>query len=297
MLELTTIVVFPFNFISIIFHSFGIYCLHAQKGGNRNQRILLQNVSVIEIVKILYDYISFTSYYIYDTWYKKNQQLLDVIEVIIMTVIFFSFMMIDIERFFCITLNMKYKIYVTESLVKWVVFAMWMVGVTCGFVLWVGKDIISRKLYFYLVLGILVIVLTFITYSCILKTYHSSRRDFCHKSRNLRQELKILRIPFLIILGFLLFNIIPDVILFMLDETSNISEDMYHASVILWAVGYLLDPLIYIFLNRKTRLVAKTTFQGMCKCAESLKNPKKIMNLNGWKRSRVRLKRHRETDF
>ena len=49
----------------------------------------------------------------------------------------------------------------------------------------------------------------------------------------------------------------------MLDEISSLSEDMYHASVILWAVGFLLDPLIYIFLNKKTRLIAKSTFKNL----------------------------------
>ena len=197
---------------------------------------------------------------------EENERLLDAVEVVIMTVIFFGFMLISVERLVCITLNMKYKVFVNESLVKWVIFVKWMLGVLLGFVLWIGKDISNRKIYFYLVLDILVIVLTIVTYSCILRVYHTSRQSLAQESSNLRNEVKILRVPFLIITSFILCNSIPDVILFLVRE--EIKTEMYCASVVLWAVGFLLDPLIYIFLNKKTRLIARTTFEntwGKCK--------------------------------
>ena len=302
MLEPTLIAVFHINFISIIFHVFGFYCLQVQRGGNVNQRILLKNLSVIEVVKIINDYISITSYYVYKDWYNVNEHVLDAIEVVIMTVIFFSFIIISIERLVCITLNMKYKIYVTDTIVSRIVLLTWAVGIVSGFVLWIGEDISDRKLYFYLVLDILVISFTLVTYSIIFKIYHQTRRQVLQKKTNVTQELKILRVPLMIIASFLLCNSIPDVILFVVTEkmSEGMMRNMYNASIVMWAVGFLLDPLIYIFLNKKTRSIAKLTLKKLIRLGVPRQKRKQAMkdqpmDVERWSQVEVKWKNCKET--
>ena len=40
------------SFISIMLNIIGVYCLHHRKRGNKNQQLLLQNLAVVEILKV-----------------------------------------------------------------------------------------------------------------------------------------------------------------------------------------------------------------------------------------------------
>lgn len=132
MIEPVVVFVFVLNFFSLLLNVFGIYCLHMQRGGNANQRILLQNLSAIEIVKIINDYVSMSLYYVNNGLYLRNAEFLDIIEANILTVFFCSVMLISAERVACVMLNLKYFTYVRESLVQNTVFTTWIVGCTSG---------------------------------------------------------------------------------------------------------------------------------------------------------------------
>ena len=66
---------------SIALNAFGFYCLHKQSGRNPNQEVLLQNLSLTEIVKVTYDLICLTVYHFHPSWYYSHFVYLDVIEV------------------------------------------------------------------------------------------------------------------------------------------------------------------------------------------------------------------------
>ena len=40
------------SFISIMLNIIGVYCLHHRKRGNKNQQLLLQNLAIVEILKV-----------------------------------------------------------------------------------------------------------------------------------------------------------------------------------------------------------------------------------------------------
>ena len=63
-------------------------------------------------------------------------------------------------------------------------------------------------------------------------------------------------VPFLIILTFLVFYAVPD---FIVSFSSFAYSESY--ANISWSIGYNFDPLIYVFLHKKTRSIAL----GLCK--------------------------------
>ena len=173
--EPTLIFVFSLNMISLMVNGFGIYCLHMQHGGNVNQRMLLQNLSLIEMLKIVNDYISMTSYYCYKDWYDDHIVYLDIAEINILTVFFSCFVLISGERFACIMLSVKYNFYVTKSLIKDALCVTWLVGSTSGFFLWATGHH-HAKAYYYVVLDVLVFVLSIVTYFSISKKYRQRKQ-------------------------------------------------------------------------------------------------------------------------
>ena len=226
-----------------------------QRGGNANQRILLQNLSAIEIVKIINDYVSMSLYYVNNGWYLRNAEFLDIIEANILTVFFCSVMLISAERVACVMLNLKYFTYVSKSLVQNTVFTTWIVGSTSGLFLW-ATGCKNIKVYYYLIFDILTILLIVFTYVCILGVYRTSKRTLSNGRSN-SKNMKIFRVPVLIITTFLLCNGIPDVV-FAFDH----SDGPYRVMVVMWGLGFLLDPCIYIFLGKKTRKCAKEILCG-----------------------------------
>ena len=240
--------------MGLIANLFGIYCLHKQRGGNVNQRILLQNLSVVEIIKIIYDYISITTFYECNDWYHDHGLYIDIIEVNILTVFFSCFILISGERLACIKLGVRYNTHVTKSLIIDIVFTTWIFGFTSGLFLWASQNL-PYRVYYYVVCDILVIVLNIITYISIGRFYHETRgRLFNGSRRNVIKELKMLLVPFLIISTFVVCNGIPDLV-FVFSHT----PESYQVMIIMWALGFVMDPTIYILMSKKTRTTAKKT--------------------------------------
>ena len=268
MLQPVIIFAFVINAVSLCANALGIYCLHIEKGGNVNQRLLLQNLSAIEILKILNDYLSMTTFYCYSDWYQRNTGYLDIAEINILTVLFLCFILVTCERLACISLHLKYTTYVTKSLIHNVVLTTWLIGFTSGFFVWATGHS-HAKGYFYLVFDVAVFVSCIITYSKIYKTYQLSKKRFCNVSamsvRDGRKQVKLSIVPFLIITSFLVFNAIPDVIFAFLEN-----EKSYRVAVFMWALGFLMDPFVYIYLNKKTRRTAVCVLRRM-KCNIQMK--------------------------
>ena len=73
------------------------------------------------------------------------------------------------------------------------------------------------------------------------QTFKETTHSLCPKKR----VLKIF-VPSLIILTFILFTVIPNLIE-AISYTENIPELKYYTRIIMYLIGWTLDPLIYIF--------------------------------------------------
>ena len=255
MVDPSIIVAFILNFICIILNGFGIYCLHAQKGGNHNQRILLQNLSAIEMLKILNDYVSFTSYYIYQEWYKTNEPFFDLVEIYLQTILFFSLVVISTERLACIALNMRYRSLATKLLIKTIVISLWILSFPPALLFWITKSS-NVKNHYYLFFDVLIVVLNIVAFLVIWRVCRRSQQAVFDETRSPRNQLKIGLVSFLIVTSFVICNCIPDII-----NNFYHTELSYNIVVVVWSLGFLSDPCVYIFLNKRTRETARNTME------------------------------------
>ena len=61
-----------------------------------------------------------------------------------------------------------------------------------------------------------------------------------------------------IVTTFIVFNVIPDFIFAFVW-----SDTIYHMLAFLWCIGYICDPLVYIFLSKKCRNIALTALTNV----------------------------------
>ena len=251
---------FSLMFISIILNVFGIYCLRKQKGGNVNQRMLLQNLSFIEITKMTYDYIPMTLYHFHNDWYKSHFAYLDIIEINLTTILFSSVLLISMDRFACVLLRVRYNHYIKEPLVRDILVTTWVAGFTSGLFMWaLASSIEYAKVYYYMTFDVIIIIWSGITYLTMIKFLRKRNERFRQLAGNGNGHMKCLRmflVPSVIITSFILFNAIPDIIM-----ANDVTEVTYHVTSYLWTLGFVTDPLIYIFLNKKSRRIAIASFK------------------------------------
>ena len=127
--------------ISVVANSFGIFMLRKQRGGNANQRLILQNLSSIEIIKTCYDFVLLTMHHFYDGWPKHiHVDVIIAVEVSLMTVIFQTFILISLERITFFTLLTLYRYYITKRVTSMVITSIWLVGVSSGILFWLCSE-------------------------------------------------------------------------------------------------------------------------------------------------------------
>ena len=242
--------------IGLLLNTLGIYCLYKQEGDTRKQRILLANLSFIEIIKMIYNYVSLTFYHYKTDWYIENYRHFDVVEVSIMSVLYASMLVISIDRLSCLVLHIKYNCYVTEKLIKLGLIIVWLMGFACGPVMWfLISDNEYAKIYYYMTFDIAIIIAAGVTYLLFGRLIKQRNRTFVN-DRSMKNLKNLFLVPSLIVTTFVLFNAIPDLIM-----VRHFNKVLYNVTAILWVLGLSSDPLIYIFLNRKSRGIALDLFR------------------------------------
>ena len=111
LLSCILIFVYTLMFISLLLNTLGMYCLYKESGGIKKQRLLLINLSLIEIIKAVYDYIPLTTYHYAEKWYNLHNPMFDMMEMILMTIIYESYLLISFERLSCVIMEIKYNYY------------------------------------------------------------------------------------------------------------------------------------------------------------------------------------------
>ena len=258
----TLIVLYIMMVLSMLLNILGIYCLHKQKGGNIKQRLLLGNLSLIEIVKMVYDFIPLTTYFCFEKWYNLHHMYFDTIEISMTTIILASIILISADRVMCILLHVKYDYYITMRLIKRTLVISWVISLACGPVMYVftSKDE-YMKIYYYMTLEIIVLIFGVITYVYIGKIVleiNSRVSSMADNSGGFRKLRKMFLTPSLILGSFILFNVIPDLITIF-----HFSDISYNVTICLWVLNFNIDPIIYIFANKKSRSIALALFRDV----------------------------------
>lgn len=248
-------------FISLVLNIFGIYSLfHVDE--SKHQRTLLTSLSLIEIAKIINDYFGFSLFNYYGTWYRQHQTLFDMAEVTLMTILYLSIILISLDRLLCILLKVNYNRYVTDSNVQRAVIFVWVLGIIAGSIMRLtGFKDERGKIIYYAVIDICVLIVAAVTYLLYGKLVIERSRRFTINTttNNNTENLKKFLVPSLIIISFIIFNVVPDLVAIKyFDDTI-----MYHYLTCLWIFGYNVDPIIYIFLDKKRRTRVFDIFRYM----------------------------------
>ena len=177
---------------------------------------------------------------------------------------------ITVDRFLEFRLAIKYTMFCTVKLTKIVVlFFIFLTSVVFSLVLvlfarspWNYQKFLW--LYVYVPGNIVFVVTASLTYFFIFKKLRQNRRDFERRRREVNAGVQKkstfkLFIPSFIIVTFVLFTVMPNLIL-VFSSKENMPKLFQHIWMILYPIGWISDPLIYIFslkaVRKKIRRIA-----------------------------------------
>ena len=253
--------------IAIILNAFGIYILQKQKRRENKQKIILINLSVLDItlgIAMLLE----TILVFVKTTVSVSFILTEITLALYMT--YYEFLIfICLDRLVCVLLHMKYNYYVTYSRVKKAIAILWLVGL-CSFVpspIFKFEKIIA--LYMKIIFptfDCIFIVISFVTYSVVGLKLKNSNLQFASSTG--RKQSQNFIVPFLILLSFTLCFAIPDIVVIFVAKI-DFNDPVMRFVMLLCHFNLMLDPLIYIFINKKARENAFTTLHCSC-CTKSI---------------------------
>lgn len=104
--ERTLFVQFIVHFLSVIANIFGLFCLRQQEKNKKKRSrcecegngLLLQNIALVEILKMSYDVIPLAVFHYEGNWYTLYTLYFDLIEMFTMTVFFTAFLLILLDK-------------------------------------------------------------------------------------------------------------------------------------------------------------------------------------------------------
>ena len=286
---------------NVALHSTGCYLLHStiKKGRGYIQQLFIMNLSVSELLKNLLKLFRYTIQ-LTGLFYTLPQALNVAVFYVRLNHIwgvymlsYLSMLYITADRLLATTLNLKYKLYITELKAKVLVVFSWVVVLlfsfslsilhhTTGFVI---DNIHAAS--FYAVSHIFYTVLAIFTYLSIFGKFTRSRRLLSEKDghekteicRNKQGTFDAFRhsrffICVLIITSYLILTVIPGLVYIKLKTRSSLMKYSVHICYIL---SDTVDACIYIFLQRTLRslLMEKIKFVCNIKQEEKMEHQKK----------------------
>ena len=224
---------------------------------NKNQIKIITVLCVYELLggllAILYDVVerNVTSKFI-------ASKLLDVImcltDIFIALNYYFIMVLLTVDRFLAIYLNIKYQFYLPSKkiirLVTIVSMTLLAFAVTAAVLIVFNK---MNRLYhwnmlyvLYVVIDISYIALVISVYVYIFRVFKRQKKLQTNRASD-SDSFKLL-IPSLLIVTFIIFSIIPDLFLTgAYYQIYYVSDIMHKIPFIFFRLGHIADPLIYIF--------------------------------------------------
>ena len=104
--------------LSILLSTFGLYALHRRRRGNKKQQVLLKNLALVEIIKCVYDLFRISLYYFALKLYNQALIYFMVIKVNLMSILYCTFAIVNIDRLLCVIMKQRYSNKVTQKAVN-----------------------------------------------------------------------------------------------------------------------------------------------------------------------------------
>ena len=266
------ILLMTLNIMNLILHSLGTWLLiyiH-RNGSGTAQQIFLINLGFCEALMNLLECIrrALGMAHLSATGSRVIQCINEYILIVMFTgislVYYLDMIYLTFDRLCDILLNIKYHNYWNEVKARWLLIVTWVIGILLSvtislmhrFTDYIWQDAFFK--YFFPTLEFAFVILAVITYGFIFHRFKVTRAPptCCIEQLSLYQVFRKSRfyISVLIILTFLIFMVIPDLIyLFVGIINGNETETLSVCCWISYAVSNLLDAWIYIYMQPEIR--------------------------------------------
>lgn len=256
----------PFYVISITLHGIGIFLLRSLRT-RKNQDSIILNLSVAETIMSCCE----LTQNVLQRFYPVSSDPVSYLTIAQCTLFvlpsFLIMTVLTLDRFFETYLNLKYVCYFNKNTTRYFLSACWLSGFVCASVLLtlryrnVNTATVIFKYIFPVTEGIFLMT-AIVSYSYIYTKFrkvhhqpcHSRLEFYGHQARTKYRMRRNFFPPFLIVLSFVLFVILPDITNLMLFYVFNVGTTL-HSNILLtfYVLGFICDAVIYIFLQNHIR--------------------------------------------
>ena len=259
LLSATTIVYLMILTITVFINAFGIYFISRTRGTYTNQKIILVNLSICQILlaisRMIYRLMDF---YEIPTEDKYKQIALVFLYVELST--YYLFMIsLTVDRFIACKHPLRYSIILSRKRVKKYLTVAWFLGVAVHFPQIFFSSMTAVFIFNYVTLPVLdfaFVATAAVGYGYILHKMHNRKlkRLPMHGPRMLEQRkrnYKFYKMAAIINLRFFLLIIIPDII-FAIYFTGNFGSNNTLRVILItcWYTNPIFDPITYIFMQK-----------------------------------------------
>ena len=225
----------------LIAHLSGLYLLATEK----NRRVMDMLLIQLSVGALLYSPMDF----VFNAWefiepgvVNKYYVTYETLLMLTFTPMYFSYLLLTIDRVLMVKLSLKYMLYVTKRRVIKVLVLVWVISLISMVYYWFPA-MEMRKKYFLAWEGFLT-VLFVVSYTYIFITYKIRQRDMVNSVSTTTRRFKF-KTPFYIVLSMLICWFLPDMLLQYKVIERSIWSSMW------WDLNLLCDPLIYTFSSHR----------------------------------------------
>ena len=266
-MRLSLIVSFALSMCVTALHIFALVLIFKVKKNNLmgNQKYLIAGLSIAEM---LYGVIKCTKDAL--LFYNIGGEDTDtILQHLTITATFTNYILlmtfITLDRMFVIRLNIKYSLYWSPKK-TFILIAVTLLfsafTFICFLVVFLTKRVIFEK-YIFLYIGttlqLLYLIIVAITYYYIIKLLRNNRKErtktkvqlkctCISANNNLLKNRFYIIYPSMIIASFILFMVLPTFIIGLVNEyIYSLTNEASQTVRVLYPIGFIIDPLLYIF--------------------------------------------------
>ncbi len=231
--------------VAVSLSTLGIYLLQATKPLN-NSKIILINLASSEIANSAVEII--ISHIMPFTSNKAKLLAMRKLNATSWIIYYFAMYLLTADRLVATLNPFKYRIFVTQKRLTRFILATWTLAVIIGTSFFLSTrwfEVFDKHLW--IAYDVFFVILCSITYGLIFFKIRS-RRWF-------NNDKKFFKITSLIILSFIIFILIPDIMFLLYSYRNKIVLEIVST---MWLIGMMVDPVIYIFLQPDLRSLLKS---------------------------------------
>ena len=256
--------------LTTVLHCVGFILLYKAKEGDLSyQRLLTLNLAAAEMLLSLWLMLSSTGHLIY---FGPSAS---VIHFFFNTFLYINIRLIiwhiTIDRFLYIWLNLKYSLCITRRRLVICIITSWLISfiISIGFTLLMNfkpllfiTSLLAANLYINLSLDIIITITAITTFVYLFVLVRGIKQRYTEQQskENLLEVWWKLKIPSLMVLSFIIFNLNSNVMTLLSYHLDNYW--LGKTASIVDICGWLSDGIIYIMLQRRVRtLIGNRTNQ------------------------------------